>query len=89
MTTIHVTIDEYTNTISVWNNGKGIPIRKHNEYDIYIPQFIFSELLTSSNYESESRITGGMNGYGAKLTNIFSTLFYIETVDTERKLMYK
>ena len=38
--------------------------------------------MTSSNY-SDSKIahTGGKNGYGAKLTNIYSLLFNIETID--------
>ena len=44
---------------------------------------------TKSNYnKEEEKITGGKNGYGAKLTNIFSTYFKIETVDRYRKLKY-
>ena len=34
------------------------------------------------------KIVGGKNGYGAKLTNIFSTIFSLETVDQERGLKY-
>ena len=64
--------------ISVRNDGRGIPIRKHADTDMYIPQLIFSEWLTSSNYATKNRITGGMNGQGAKLTNIFSTHFEVE-----------
>ena len=37
-------------------------------------------LLTSSNYNDlEKKVTGGRNGYGAKLANIFSTEFTVET----------
>lgn len=36
---------------------------------------IFSEFLTSSNYDKEGKITGGKNGYGAKLTNALSKYF--------------
>ena len=40
-----------------------------------IPEMIFGHLLTSTNYEKdEKKIVGGKNGYGAKLTNIFSLL---------------
>ena len=79
---IKVTIDKDTGIISVYNNGEGIPVVKHEEYKIWIPSMIFGELLTSSNYDkNEKRITGGKNGYGAKLTNIFSKYFKIETVD--------
>ena len=47
---------------------------------------IFGELLTSTNYnKNKKKITGGKNGYGAKLTNIFSTEFIVETIDHKRK----
>lgn len=35
------------------------------------------------------QVTGGRNGYGAKLTNIFSTEFTIETCDGHRSRRYK
>jgi DNA topoisomerase-2 len=45
---------------------------------------IFGHLLTSSNYDdSMKKVTGGRNGYGAKLTNIFSKRFTIETADSK------
>ena len=38
-----------------------------------MPELIFGHLLTSSNYDDgEKKVTGGRNGYGAKLANIFS-----------------
>lgn len=47
---------------------------------------IFGELLTSSNYDDkEERTTGGRNGIGIKLANIFSTKFTIDIVDIKRK----
>jgi DNA gyrase/topoisomerase IV subunit B len=46
--------------------------------------------LTSSNYDDkEEKITGGRNGYGAKLCNIFSTMFTVETADRASKKAYK
>ena len=80
MSKIRVTIDVENNTITVFNNGKGIPIQKHSKEQIYIPQLIFGNLLTSSNFnDSIQKITGGRNGFGAKLTNIFSSFFEIST----------
>ena len=35
------------------------------------------------------QVTGGRNGYGAKLTNIFSTEFIVETCDGQRGRRYK
>ena len=86
---IKVSIDPIQNKISIYNNGEGIPIVEHKEHGIYIPELIFGNLLTSSNYDKdEKKITGGKNGYGAKLANIFSTKFSIETVDATTKKKY-
>jgi DNA topoisomerase-2 len=47
-------------------------------------------LLTSSNYnDDEKKVTGGRNGFGAKLTNIFSKKFSIEVADTKRQKLYR
>ena len=89
VSTIKVNFDYEKNIISVYNNGDGIPIVEHKEHKVWVPELIFGHLLTSSNYDKdEKKITGGKNGYGAKLTNIFSKRFRLETVDAERKLKY-
>ena len=89
VTKINVSVDKTSGTISITNDGEGIDVAEHPIEKIYIPQMIFGELLTSGNYnKNEEKITGGKNGYGAKLTNIFSTQFIIETVDKTRKLYY-
>jgi DNA topoisomerase-2 len=68
-----------TNSFSIFNSGIGIPIEKHKEYKIYIPELIFGYLLTSSNYDvNDKRITGGTHGIGAKASNIFSKKFIVE-----------
>lgn len=78
---IWVTIDE--NTISVKNDGSGISVTMHDTEHVYIPELIFTELLTGQNYEEdEEKTVGGQNGMGAKLANIFSTEFTVETVDS-------
>lgn len=38
---------------------------------------------------SRRQVTGGRNGYGAKLSNIFSKKFLITTADRTRKKLYK
>ena len=90
MDVLKVTIDRAKNEVSVFNNGKGIPIEKHTKEKIYIPELIFGHLLTSSNYDDEEKkVTGGRNGYGAKLCNIFSTEFTLETADKTTTQKYK
>uniref|UniRef100_A0A8B9IX34 DNA topoisomerase 2 n=1 Tax=Amazona collaria TaxID=241587 RepID=A0A8B9IX34_9PSIT len=90
MTCIKVTIDVENNTISIWNNGKGIPVVEHKVEKVYVPALIFGQLLTSSNYDdNEKKVTGGRNGYGAKLCNIFSTKFTVETACREYKKLFR
>ncbi|TMS22147.1 DNA topoisomerase 2-alpha [Larimichthys crocea] len=90
MSCIKVSIDVENNTISVWNNGKGIPVVEHKVEKVYVPALIFGQLLTSSNYDDEEKkVTGGRNGYGAKLCNIFSTKFTVETSCKESKKTFK
>merc|ERR1719329_1160410 len=79
---IDVVIDKAQGFISVMNNGKGVPVVMHKEHKVYVPEMIFGQLLTSDNYDDdEKKVTGGRNGYGAKLTNVFSTKFIVETAD--------
>ena len=86
---IKVTIDRDKNTIKIKNGGRGIPIEIHKKYNMYVPQLIFGNLLTSSNYnDNVKKVTGGRNGYGAKLTNIYSKTFIVETAYSEKGKKY-
>ena len=77
---IDITVEQNPLRITVENDGDGIPVEIHSEYKVYAPELIFGQLLTSGNYaKGEEKIVGGKNGYGAKLTNIFSTDFTVET----------
>lgn len=90
MDKLHIEIDGPNNTISVMNNGKGIPVEYHKVHKVYVPTLIFGELLTGSNFDDdEKKTTGGRNGYGAKLTNIFSTQFVIECAASESGKKFK
>eukprot|EP00494_Astrolonche_serrata_P024233 UN24491 len=90
MKKIDICINVEKGYISVKNDGKGIPIEIHKKHKIYVPELIFGNLLTSSNYDDKQRkTTGGRNGYGAKLANIFSKKFIVETVDSVKGLKYK
>ncbi|KAH9037042.1 DNA topoisomerase [Lactarius hengduanensis] len=90
MDTLKIDIDVENGTISVYNNGRGIPIEIHSKEKMYIPELIFGHLLSSSNYDDdEKKLTGGRNGYGAKLANIYSTEFTIDTADKNSSQKYK
>ena len=87
VSTINITIEN--NMITLYNDGNGIDVEKHPEYNIWIPQMIFGELRTSTNYDkNEKKIVGGKNGFGFKLVLIWSTYGRVETVDHIRGLKY-
>ena len=70
--------------ITIFNDGEGIPIEIHKEYGKYVPEIIFGEFHTSSNYDdTQARTVGGLNGYGSKLTNAFSKIFTVEISDSK------
>ncbi|EJD74229.1 hypothetical protein LOAG_18426 [Loa loa] len=90
MNLIKVNINKEENEISIYNNGRGIPVVLHKIEKLYVPELIFGTLLTSSNYDdSERKVTGGRNGYGAKLCNIFSKEFTLETSTNEYEKAFK
>lgn len=90
MSCIRIDINQEENKVEIMNNGQGIPVVMHKEEKMYVPTMIFGHLLTSSNYnDEEEKVTGGRNGYGAKLCNIFSTKFAVETSSKEYKKKFK
>ncbi len=78
---IKVSFNTDDNSITVYNDGEGISTELHPSEGIHIPELIFGNLLTSGNYDKKNKVTGGKNGYGGKLANIFSSHFILETVD--------
>lgn len=84
LTQLNVTIMK-DDTIVIEDNG-GIPVVKHKEAGIMVPQLIFGRMRTSSNYNDEEDRTGlGTNGVGSSLTNIFSSHFGIMTDDGKKR----
>ena len=78
---IEVTIDKESGLISVKDSG-GIPVVVHKDHGKYVPEVIFGNLMSGSNYDdTEDRIGAGTNGYGSKLTNVFSKVFTVTTCD--------
>jgi DNA topoisomerase-2 len=88
---ISVAIDKVSGSVTIENNGPlgGIGVRMHEKEGLWNPELVFGHLLTSTNYDdSQKRIVGGRNGYGAKLANIYSSDFSIAIKDHETKQTY-
>jgi DNA topoisomerase-2 len=87
MKAIRVTVTP--DRITVENDGRGIPIVMHETEKMWVPQLVFGELLSGDNYDDDDdRVVGGRNGYGAKLANIFSSTFCVETIDSTSGKLY-
>jgi len=84
MDTLKIAIE--SNSVTVYNNGCTIPIEKHEAEKCYVPELIFGHLLSGENFnDAEERTGAGRNGYGSKLTNVFSKHFAIEVADGSKK----
>ena len=85
----HIDVTLTPTRIAVRNDGDGIPVGVNTKTNLRVPEMIFGNLLTSSNYDkTKQKIVGGKNGFGAKLTNIYSNEFTVETVDHREKKKY-
>lgn len=79
---IVVTINE-DGFVGIRDNG-GISVMIHKKTNLILPEMLFGTFRTSSNYDDTvNREGAGTNGYGAKLTNVYSKSFTVETADSK------
>lgn len=90
VTYVNVSVDRETGWITIQNDGSGIDVAKHTQLGIWYPELIFGHFRSSTNYDEgrEFNTGAGKNGYGIKLTLIWSTDAVLETVDSARGLKY-
>lgn len=80
-----ITVEVNENGSVIIEDDGGIPVLMHNS-GFMVPELIFGQLRTSSNYEDkDDREVVGTNGLGAKLTNIFSSYFSVDTADGKKR----
>lgn len=78
---IDIVVDTQLSNILIRDNG-GIPTVIHKDHNIYVSEVIFGNLMSGSNYDdTDERTVAGLNGLGAKLTNVFSKEFIVTTSD--------
>jgi DNA topoisomerase-2 len=72
-------------SISVQDNGRGIPVEIHPQTGKYVAETVFSNLRAGSNFnDDEDQQLIGTNGVGSTLTNVLSTSFKIESADGKK-----
>ncbi|AWD91285.1 topoisomerase II large subunit [Enterobacteria phage vB_EcoM_IME281] len=88
---ISVSIDLSSNKVTVEDNGRGIPqalvVTPEGE-EIPGPVAAWTKTKAGGNFGDDSeRVTGGQNGVGSSLTNIFSVMFTGTTSDGKSELI--
>jgi DNA topoisomerase-2 len=85
MTHIKVSIDRLSGEFCVEDNGRGIPVEIHKESNQYVPEMIFTNLRSGSNFtDTDQQSLIGTNGLGSKLCAILSEYFIVETADGKK-----
>lgn len=73
---IKVVLEEDSRTITVTDNGRGVPIHKETEgtpnYEL-----LFETLFAGTKYENDDEFTTGTNGCGMTVTQYCSDYFYV------------
>jgi DNA topoisomerase-2 len=83
-TKIKINYNDKDGSITIEDNGRGLPIEQDKETGRWLPEIIFTSLHTGSNFNDSSedkKQTIGMNGVGASLTAIYSSKFIIESAN--------
>lgn len=81
-----IEIDIDSDTVSVKDNGRGLPqkmVATPEGGEIPLPVAAWTRLKAGSNFDDTNRVTQGMNGMGAALTNTFSARFVGDTCNGE------
>lgn len=74
------------NSVEIIDNGRGIPIGKHPEYDKYTPEVILEHLHAGGKFDSKAyRISGGLHGVGLSVVCALTEKLIVE-VKREGKL---
>ncbi len=67
------------NSISVWDNGRGIPVDIHKKYKVPGVQLVFTKLHAGGKFNNKNySFSGGLHGVGAAVTNALSEWLKVE-----------
>ena len=76
------------NTVSVLDNGRGIPIDKHPTLNMSGVEVVFTQLHAGGKFNNDNyKFSGGLHGVGASVTNALSE--WLEVIVNRQNKKYK
>ena len=76
--TIRIEIFE-DNSISVWDNGRGIPVDLHPKFKVPGVELVFTKLHAGGKFNNKNYgFSGGLHGVGASVTNALSRWLVVD-----------
>eukprot|EP01023_Acetabularia_acetabulum_P029185 TRINITY_DN2753_c0_g1_i2.p1 TRINITY_DN2753_c0_g1~~TRINITY_DN2753_c0_g1_i2.p1 ORF type:complete len:415 (-),score=43.34 TRINITY_DN2753_c0_g1_i2:302-1546(-) len=85
VTKICVEINKEICQISIWNDGKTLPVITQDSQQNYIPSLVFGGFDCDIDID---RVFDKKDGYGSRLANVFSTEFEVQIWDNKNQIKF-